>query len=444
MTPRGGSRIGETRRVTDLLDLADRLFTGAEPVTRQKLFAWNGELVEVAPDTAFVAAFSNVAALATADGLVLADTSSWFAAPAVHASLRAWRDVRLDTAVFTHGHTDHCFGVELYEARARDAGWRAPRVVAHEAITARFDRYRETAGYNGIINQRQFQLAAPTFPTEFRYPDETFRTRVDLTVGGETIECHHARGETDDHVWLWAPERRVLCSGDLFIWASPNCGNPQKVQRYAIEWAHALRTMATLDADVLLPGHGLPIVGSDRIRTALTDSARLLEHLHHETIRMMNDGATLDAILQAVKAPADLLDRPYLGPIYDEPEFVIRNVWRLFGGWYDGDPSHLKPAPSATFAAEVAALAGGAPALASRAAALAAEGDLRLAAQLVELAVQAAPDDTSVHGIRAAVYRERVRAEASVMAQGVFAWAATESERRLGHREAAEGEPDDK
>ena len=122
-------------------------------------------------------------------------------------------------------------------ARRRAGG--APRVVAHEAITARFDRYRETAGYNGIINQRQFQLAAPTFPTEFRYPDETFRDRVDLTVGGETIECHHARGETDDHVWLWAPRRRVLCTGDLFIWASPNCGNPQKVQRYAIEWAHA-------------------------------------------------------------------------------------------------------------------------------------------------------------------------------------------------------------
>ena len=207
-------------------------------------------------------------------------------------------------------------------------------------------------------------------------------------------------------MWLWAPERRVLCSGDLFIWASPNCGNPQKVQRYAIEWAHALRTMATLDAEILLPGHGLPIVGSDRIRTALTDSARLLEHLHHETIRMMNDGATLDAILQAVKAPADLLDRPYLGPIYDEPEFVIRNVWRLFGGWYDGDPSHLKPAPSRDASRPRSPRSPVAHLRSPHARrALAAEGDLRLAAQLVELAVQAAPDDTSVHGIRAAVYR---------------------------------------
>src|SRR3954454_7884432 len=289
--------MGENRGMTDLLDLADRLFTGAEPVTRQKLFAWNGELVEVAPDTAFVAAFSNVAALGTDDGLVLADTSSWFAAPAVHASLRSWRDVRLDTAVFTHGHTDHCFGVELYEARADEQGWRPPRVLAHEAITARFDRYRETAGYNGIINQRQFQLAAPTFPTEFRYPDETFRDRADLTVGGETIECHHARGETDDHVWLWVPGRRILCTGDLFIWASPNCGNPQKVQRYAKEWAVALRTMADLGAETLLPGHGLPLHAADRIRESLETTADLLETLHDDTLRMMNAGARLDEII---------------------------------------------------------------------------------------------------------------------------------------------------
>ena len=419
--------------MTDLLDLADRMFTGEVEATQRRLFAWNGELADVAPDTAFVAAFSNVAVIATDDGLVLADTSSWFAAPTVHESIKRWRELRLDTAVFTHGHTDHCFGVELYEEQARDHGWRPPRVLAHEAITARFDRYRETAGYNGIINQRQFQLPRPTFPTEFRYPDDTFRDRIDLTVGGESIECHHARGETDDHVWLWVPARRVLCTGDLFIWASPNCGNPQKVQRYAIEWAEALREMAELDAEILLPGHGLPIIGTDRIRLALTESATLLEHLHHETIRMMNEGATLDEIVTTVRAPDGLLDRPYLGAIYDEPEFVVRNVWRLFGGWYDGDPSHLKPAPASAFAAEVARLAGGADALAARAGELAAAGDLRLAAHLVELATQAEPESATLHGARAEVYRARVAEEASVMAKGVFSWAAAESERHRDH-----------
>src|SRR5262249_54353105 len=157
---------------------------------------------------------------------------------------------------------------------------------------------------------------------------------------------------------------------------------PQKAQRYAIEWSRALDEMASLGPEVLLPGHGLPIVGADRVREALTDAARLLEHLHVETIKLMNQGARLDDILHTVTAPPELLAKPYLRPVYDEPEFVVRNVWRLFGGWYDGDPSHLKPAPAGALAAELASLAGGPDRLAARAVELAEAGDLRLAGHL--------------------------------------------------------------
>ena len=243
---------------------------------------------------------------------------------------------------------------------------------------------------------------------------------------------HHAKGETDDHTWTWIPARRVLCCGDLFIWSSPNAGNPQKVQRYPREWAMALREMVALRPEVLLPGHGLPVVGEARVRQALTDTADLLDSLVDQTLALMNEGARLSEILHTVAAPAELLDRPYLRPIYDEPEFVVRNVWRLYGGWYDGNPATLKPAPDAALAAEVAALAGGAGKLAARAAALAASEDdagLRLAGHLAEMAALAAPADTAVHAVRAEVFERRVAAATSTMAKGVFAWAASESRR---------------
>jgi alkyl sulfatase BDS1-like metallo-beta-lactamase superfamily hydrolase len=220
------------------------------------------------------------------------------------------------------------------------------------------------------------------------------------------------------------PERKVLCCGDLFIWASPNAGNPQKVQRYPREWAAGLRAMAELGAELLLPGHGVPVVGADRIRQALTETAELLEHLHDATVAMMNEGATLDDIVHTVRAPQHLLERPYLRPVYDEPEFVVRNIWRLYGGWWDGDPSHLKPAPATAVATELAALSGGAQALAERSLVLADAGDLRLAAHLAELAGQAAPDDEVVTAARAAVYARRAEAELSTMSKGVFTWAA--------------------
>ena len=74
----------------------------------------------------------------------------------------------------------------------------------------------------------------------------------------------------------------------------------------------------------------------------------------------MNAGARLDEVIHTVTPPAHLMERPYLRPVYDEPEFVVRTVWRLYGGWWDGNPATLKPAPERALALELAELAGGA------------------------------------------------------------------------------------
>jgi alkyl sulfatase BDS1-like metallo-beta-lactamase superfamily hydrolase len=414
----------------DLLDLADQLFTGALPIESHHPFASSGELAEIQPGVAFVDAFANSAAVDTDDGLLVVDTSGVFHAKTVHETIRRWSPHRLDTAVFTHGHIDHVFGVELYEEEARANGWAAPRVIAHEAIGARFERYRLTAGYNAVINQRQFKAAGLRWPTEYRVPDETYRDALTITVGGEAFELCHDRGETDDATWVWSPSRKILFAGDMFIWASPNCGNPQKVQRYARDWAIAFRKMVALGPEVLLPGHGLPIIGAARVQQALTEGAELLESLVEQTLALMNEGARLDDIVHAVQAPAHLVARPYLRAVYDEPEFVVRNIWRLYGGWYDGDPSHLKPAPAAAIARELADLVGGASRLAERAREVAAAGDLRLAGHLVELAVQAAADDKGVHAARAEIFGARAREEASTMSKGIFSWAEHESRQK--------------
>jgi alkyl sulfatase BDS1-like metallo-beta-lactamase superfamily hydrolase len=411
----------------DLLDLADKLFTGELPISSHHPFASSGEMAEVQPGLAFVDAFANSAAVDTADGLLIVDTSGVFHAQAVHHTIRTWSARPLHTAIFTHGHIDHVFGVDLYEAEARTNGWPAPRVIAHRAIADRFERYRMTAGYNAVINQRQFKAPGLRWPTEYRMPDETYTDALTIAVGGETFELHHDRGETDDATWVWWPARKVLFAGDMFIWASPNCGNPQKAQRYARDWAIAFRKMAALEPEVLLPGHGLPIVGAARVQRALSESAELLESLVDQTLALMNEGARLDDIVQTVRAPAHLLERPYLQAVYDEPEFVVRNLWRLYGGWYDGDPAHLKPAPADVLAREIAELAGGASRLAARALEVAAEGDLRLAGHLAELAAQAAPHDAGVHAARAGVFGARAREEASTMSKGIFSWAAHES-----------------
>jgi alkyl sulfatase BDS1-like metallo-beta-lactamase superfamily hydrolase len=122
--------------------------------------------------------------------------------------------------------------------------------------------------------------------------------------------------------------------------------------------------------------------------------------------------------------PEKLSSLPYLQPIYDEPEFIVRNIYRLYGGWYDGIPSHLKPAPEAAQAKEIAALAGGAETLAERAEELVREGDCRLACHLADWAFLADPDNASVRVSAGRVYMARMKIESSTMAYGIFTSAA--------------------
>jgi glyoxylase-like metal-dependent hydrolase (beta-lactamase superfamily II) len=413
--------------VDDVLDLADRLWNGDVDTDRFHPVGHTGGLAEICEGVAFVPSFANVTAFETEDGLVLVDTGSGPVAPSIHAAVRRWSGGRLHTAVYSHGHIDHVFGVPVWEAESSERGWPAPVVIAHEALPRRFDRYVLTAGYNQVVNRRQFGFADLVWPTDYRYPDRTYTDNLVLSVGGTSFRLRHEKGETDDHTVTWQPDAKVLCCGDLFIWASPNAGNPQKVQRYPKEWAEALRRMIELEPEYLLPGHGLPVIGAGRVAQALTDTADLLDSLVDQTLELMNAGARLDDALHSVRAPDHLASRPYLRPVYDEPEFVVRNVWRLYGGWWDGNPATLKPAPERTLAVELAGLAGGAGVLADRALALLAEPDeeaLRLAGHLAETAWLADPGDPGIQRARHRVFTARAERSTSTMARGVFRWAA--------------------
>ncbi|WP_137161723.1 alkyl sulfatase dimerization domain-containing protein [Blastococcus sp. CCUG 61487] len=411
-----------------LIDYADDVWRGAADDNIAQSGSSGTGVLDVTDGVGFHAGFGNVVTFRAGGELVLFDSGNPLGAQALHEAVRAWSPDPVSTVVFSHGHIDHVFGVGPFDAEDSPR----PTVIAQELIGDRFDRYILTNGYNAVINQRQFQAPGMTWPTEYRRPDVTYRDGMTVTRGGLTMELFHVQGETDDATVAWLPEQRILCPGDMFIWVTPNCGNPQKVQRYPREWAIAMRRMAALDAEIMLPSHGAPIFGADRIKQALTETAEWLESLVEQTLAGMNAGARLDELVHEVTPPAHLADRPYLRARYDEPEFIVRNLWRRYAGWYDGNPAHLKPAPDRQLAAAVAELAGGAAALADVARRYADAGELRLAGHFAELAVQADEDDATAHAARADVFEARAKVEDSLMARGIFTWAAAESRKRTG------------
>jgi glyoxylase-like metal-dependent hydrolase (beta-lactamase superfamily II) len=399
------------------------LLRGEEP-EKAGMF-WTGGPIEVAERTYFASQFSGATAFETDEGIVLVDSGTAAFAPAIAAAIRERTSAPIHTAIFTHGHVDHAYGLSSFLAD----GQGMPRVIGHAAMPERFARYGRTARHNEAVNARQFggtvdsdtgvRWSEPAIP-----PNVLYEESLDIEVGGVHFECHHARGETDDHTWVYCPDRGVLCPGDLIIWAVPNAGNPQKVQRYPWDWAAALRSMAAKGARSLAPGHGGPVVDTpELVERILIETADYLEAIVERTVEALNDGSPPHVdIVRRVELPDT--DAPWLRPIYDEGEFIVRNVIRWFGGWYSGRPSELKPATRDDVATAIAELAGGAGAVLARADEIVEQGDVRLACHLADYALEAAPDDPTIQEGVAAIYERRAQGETSLMAINLYRSAA--------------------
>jgi alkyl sulfatase BDS1-like metallo-beta-lactamase superfamily hydrolase len=164
------------------------------------------------------------------------------------------------------------------------------------------------------------------------------------------------------------------------------------------------------------------------VQDALISTASWLRSIHDQVVDGMNEGKFLEDILRDIKYPPN--DRPWLKPIYDHPEFVARTVYRLYGGWYDGNPAHMLPAHSHDVARELIAVTGPAGLLA-RARQLRDEGNLQMACHLVDFVRRGDPGNREAWELWRDLFLARLETEPSIMARGAFHQAINEADARL-------------
>jgi glyoxylase-like metal-dependent hydrolase (beta-lactamase superfamily II) len=217
-------------------------------------------------------AYTNWYVVEDGDGLTVVDTGhprSWDSLQALLG--RLGRDTAAIAAiVLTHGHFDHMG----FAARARRqlgvpvyAHGRELPVVAHPL---RYDHERSRLPY--MLRHPGFDRAFAAMaakgalfvkgvddPTAYSDGDE-------LDVPGRP-RVIATPGHTHGHCCLLLADRRVLFAGDAFVTYNPYTAShgPQIVSGAATaDSAQALRsldTLATLDATIVLTGHGEPWTG---------------------------------------------------------------------------------------------------------------------------------------------------------------------------------------
>ena len=396
-------------------DATDRLSRQSEHFKEQ--------VVQVADNvyTAVGFSVSNVSMIVGEDGVVIVDTGMMLDdAGRIVAEFRRISDKPVKAIIFTHAHGDHTGGAAAFLGDGRPQIWAhenfgsEARSWANGNLTIQNVRGARQAGFSLPAEQRINNGIAPvrypnrggavfgsneaTKPTHFLRGD-----RQTISIAGVELELVSSPGETNDQLFVWYPDGKVLFAGDNFYRSFPNLyairGTPNRSVRL---WADSLTKLADYDAVALVGGHTNPIQGAGKVRQVLGDYRDAVQYIHDRTVEGMNKGMTPDELVQYVQLPADLADKDYLQPFYGHPEWGVRSVFNGYLGWFDGNPTNLFRLSPQAEAERVARLAGGPDGLLKAARSALAEDDNQWAAQLADHLLAIDGEDAEARKIKAA------------------------------------------
>ena len=178
------------------------------------------------------------------------------------------------------------------------------------------------------------------------------------------------------------------------------------------------------------------MVCKENIKQALTSTAEFLDDIEDQVIKLMNRGKTLNFIIHKVELKKNLMELPWLKPVYDDPEFLIRMIWRRYGGWWEGEYDRLFPAKRSVEASLWIDLVGSLDVVITKAIELSNQNEHRLAAHLIETAFYSDPSNSKVHEARDTIYANFSKEQTSSMGRNILNHASLAS--KEGLRDLAE------
>jgi alkyl sulfatase BDS1-like metallo-beta-lactamase superfamily hydrolase len=113
-----------------------------------------------------------------------------------------------------------------------------------------------------------------------------------------------------------------------------------------------------LGPEYLVPGHGAPVGGKQKIRETLTNYRDAILHVHNLALEAVQKFKPLDEVVAQASLPSHLAHLPYLKEYYGCIPFCVRSIYESYVGWFDGNPANLQPLSRKEFGADVLRLAG--------------------------------------------------------------------------------------
>lgn len=349
------------------------------------------EAVAITPFAFMSRDVSNAYLVTTSDGDVVINTGMPDGAERSVALFKPHRTGPLRYIVLTQSHADHFGGVPTFLEQGTQV------VGGPGYVEARDDML----GMQSFFGPRTFKLWGATLkrdtppkPIPQVTPDLFVDRELTLDVGDRTFVLIHApEGETEDNIVVWMPKEKIVFTGNTFgpVWLSMPFLNtlrgdkPRRVRTYL----QSLAKVRDLGAEIVITGHGEPIVGKERIKADLDRMDAAVRHVRDYTLEGMKAGKTVHQLMREFAFPEDIR----IGDFHGKASWAVKSIWREYSGWfhYEDGTTELYGVPRSSVDKDIVELAGGADRLADRARARLDAGEPLEALHLAAVALGADP-----------------------------------------------------
>jgi alkyl sulfatase BDS1-like metallo-beta-lactamase superfamily hydrolase len=325
--------------------------------------------------------------------------------------------------IYTHSHVDHYGGVKGVvseaEVKAGKVKIIAPEgflkaaldenVLAGTAMTRRAQymygnlltpgpQGQVTSGLGITTSSGTVTLIPPTISIT--------KTGQEMTIAGLKFVFQlvpDTEAPVEMHFYL--PQLKVLCTAENCTHTLHNVYTLRGAKiRDALAWSKYLNQALELwgkDAQVLISVHHWPVWGNKRIVERIKKERDMYRYLNDQTLRLANEGYTMNEIGEMVKLPPSLArewyDRGYYGTVNHD----VKSIYVRYLGWFDGNPAHLHPLPPVEASQKYVEFMGGPAAVIKKAQKSYDQGEYRWVAQVMNHVVFADPQNQAARELEA-------------------------------------------